>query len=461
MARILPSLGRVFAADTKTETLRAGPSERSKSVSEWTKPGVLIPLADMAIAGGVNLYDKWDDHNRTEAAVDEYRASQKGLTVKNLVGASRRANLIGNMEFSTYEMALNQFAKHQDDRSWTKLREQASEVLRNPNISAQQKDLVMREFFPEDTEGWQPMSRIAQEQERAAAFQPREALQDPKGVEMRPAFEGISTMAQGQAAAAQANTMGKRAEAIALISRAIDLPVGTSVGSILGGEEKAKAVEATRKLFPHIPQPRGGYGQRTTIPVNETRLKTLDKASDNNWYRVERKIALADSTPEWTIQIPYKHFKNSTSITIPNMADEALVVVALPIDEKRRAQFARAVKEQQWAKLGQFELELNNGYLEREEAFRNKKKYHYLQGKMGATRSKARSWRPGVLGAVDASESRKLQEGAAVFGDETDAQRQDLAAIEASPVGEGGGEEDLTSDENMTAEERAKKALGQ
>lgn len=361
MARILPSLGRLFATETNIKT-KAGPSYRQEQLSRWTDPKIAVPLAKLAVTAGSNIYNDWQQDTINENAVADLRKRQRSAGLAGLLGAASHLKPEQGSEYDGYREALTEYNRRGTEIQLDRVREQALAILDDPNVGEEQKNLIREHLFPEGTglKGALGMQGGPSWMGVAPQPDPERTLYTGPGSEEDGAYRGktvgevarmqanIATPEQAFEEAARAKTLNARKEAEAILSRAYRQGMGAGAKDfedLMMGGPKARDEEELRRLFPKRFAPQRATGTAQRPGVNTGRIKQVVDAVQGRREYVFRLKRMAGNDPQFTVEIPYAAWKRHTGATLTHKngseRDEAeMILVGIPVGlggEERRS----------------------------------------------------------------------------------------------------------------------------
>lgn len=360
MARILPSLGRLFATETNIKT-KAGPSYRQEQMARWTDPKIAVPLAKLAVTAGSNIYNDWQQNTINEDAVADLRDRRRGAGLQSLVASAGHLKEGQGREYNDYQETLKQYASRGTEQALGHLREQALAVLDDPNVSEDQKNLIREHLFPEGTglkgalgmeggPGWMGVAPQP-DPERTPYSGPEKQFAGKTVGEVARIQANIATPEQAFEEAARAKSLNARKNAEAILSRAYRQGMGAGAKDfedLMMGGAKARDEEELRRLFPKRFAPQRSTGTAVRPGVNIGRIKEVVDAVKGRKEYVHRLKRMSGHDPQYIVQIPYGAWKQHTAQTIDGMTDNAqMVVIGIPVSlggEERRSFMDKASK---------------------------------------------------------------------------------------------------------------------
>ena len=443
MARILPSIGRIFAAQAKASVDEGVTSPYLKDLQRWTDPKVAVPLAKLGATVGSNLYDKWHQNAVNEQAVDDLRQKQRtGIlgqllsTVMNITPSEENKERIEDWHNELKYQSGKGRTDEERDRSLERLREHAAVLLDDPNVPNETKEQIRMSLFPEGTglKGFFGMQGGPSWLGVAPQGDPETTLYtgpDPKGdykgmsvAEVARLQAGVVTPGQAFRAASAAQSLTARAKAQDILNRAYAQGMGgpaEDFEDLMAGGARARDEETLRKLYPPRFAPRQPVAAAQRPGINLTKIRDTRLAMERRLAMAGRLEELAGNSPNHVIGVKYADWKRHTGETLkgPNgnefaPSDEVLVGIPINLSGKERDEMVDKARRGIGGTDEKYGLQLRQGYQQRRKAIILKK-----SGELGRFRKTGtdilKEWNKSHPGPVTSIPAHKEEELARAF----------------------------------------------
>tara|TARA_Y100000592_G_scaffold13051_1_gene18397 strand:- start:10687 stop:12243 length:1557 start_codon:yes stop_codon:yes gene_type:complete len=365
VARILPSLGRVFAATYKGPDHLGKPTRSSKIISD-ASPQYKLALAGLAASGTTNLMKKIGaevavralqntkdsqipnfgqlaagskEHEvsagdtlgkiaaRNKTSVSEL-AKLNNISDPNMIKVGQRIRLPGNEALTpeyvraAKELNSSQYGGRPPRAARAAFLEEAARVLNNPNIDEETRQQVTAAANQVRTGRPGGYLELA-----------KDMIMGPSAAERR----DLGALSREEVASqfSSADSMAKRAAAFRALQLARDLNPSdfaqeTSLPGLLSGEQSRAESKHFEDMFPPIPKPprRLGGGQPQKFTVKEP--KELTRRLRALRRNTQHLHGIALGKPAAIIKIPESVF-NLTKIS-DYTAEDGMVEIGIPFE---------------------------------------------------------------------------------------------------------------------------------
>lgn len=486
MARILPSIGRIFAAQAKASVDEGVTSPYLKDLQRWTDPKVAVPLAKLGATVGSNLYDKWHQNAVNEQAVDDLRQKQRtGIlgqllsTVMNITPSEENKERIEDWHNELKYQSGKGRTDEERDRSLERLREHAAVLLDDPNVPNETKEQIRMSLFPEGTglkgffgmQGGPSWLGVAPQgdPETTPYMGPEEQFKGMSVAEVARLQAGVVTPGQAFKAASKAQSLSARAKAQDILNRAYAQGMGgpaEDFEDLMAGGARARDEETLRKLYPPRFAPRQPVAAAQRPLVNVNRIERTKAQIEQRLAMAGRLEELAGNSPNHVISISYADWKRHTGEPLRDKSgkefaasDQVQVGIPINLGGKERDEMIDKSSRSIGGVDQKYGLQLKQGYQQRRKAIILKK-----SGQL-ATFRKAGSdalnaWykvSPGPVTSIRAAEEPALKEAyskLATFEVDQAQEWTNMHAVNPDAKGSGGSAE-MTDEDKKKAERAA------
>lgn len=365
MARILPSLGRVFASTYKGPAHLGKPTRSSKIISD-ASPEYKLGLAGLAASGTTNLMKKIGAEvavralqHQKDSKLPEFGSPASGSSSHTVVSGDTLGRIASKNSTTVDELArLNSIRDPNRIAVGQKIKLPGSEgitpeylnalkELNNPNYGGRPPRAARAMFLEEAARvlnnaniDEETRSQVMEAANRVRTGRPGGYMELAKDMIMGPSAQeraDLGALSREQIAAkfVSADTMPKRKEAFQALEGARGLNPGdfaqeSSLTGLLTGEQSRIESKHFEDMFPPIPKParRTGGGQPQKFTVREP--KDLRRALNSAKRTTRHLYGIARGDSRNLLKIPAKHFNFMK--TAPEQDESGNVEIAIPFE---------------------------------------------------------------------------------------------------------------------------------